>query len=58
MLVQMMCVDTVMFSSFKFVPCCEVFKAPFVAVMLSWAAVPSKNSCKLLFYNNVALIRY
>ena len=27
-------VDTVKFSYFRFVACCEIFKAPFLAVMI------------------------
>ena len=46
----MMCVDTVKISCFKFVSSCEVLKAPFVAITLSGAAVPSKSSCEFLLY--------
>jgi len=47
-----MWVDTEDISFFKFVSCCEIFKAPFVAAMLSWAAVLSESSCELLLKNN------
>jgi len=42
---------------FQVFSCCEVFKGPFVAVMLFYAYLV-KAAVNCFFYNNVGLIQY